>query len=360
MHTSILARLIATGLLLVGSASAQESIDLSTAREHLKDGFALRKAGQCAEAVPHFVESFRLLPQPKVLLNLADCEERLGRFVDAEGHWVQAHHLAEALADAAMAEEAAHRLEELAPRIPRLTIALTPGAPPSSHVVRDGVELGAASLGVSLPCNGGRHTIEVRAEGYEPKVFEVTLGERETTRVDVEPGPRWQPAEPSVEPAPLPPQPAALTQDSASAAAPPPRVEPPVHDSGRIDPRVALYLGLGAGALALASFGFGAAEGLAANSDHQSALNACNGDCGMSQTALRDQTSAQNAATLANVGFVAGAVVGVTSVALLVIPLLHSTSARGVAGTRPRRRFPPLPVPLVGQSFRGMGIESQW
>jgi hypothetical protein len=352
MCSSIFTRTIVVGFLLVGSAAAQQPAE-SAAREQLKQGFALRKAGQCREALPHFIESFQMVPLPKTLLNLADCEEHLGQFVDAAERWRQAHDLAEAAGDAPTMEEAAHRLEELLPRVPRLTITLTSGAPASAHVLCDGIELAADALGVPRPSDAGRHTIEVRADGYEPKVFDVAIGEREALRLDVEPGPKWAPV-------PLEPSPSQSAPPPPSAdAAPPPRsfgMGPPARDSGRPEKGAAFYLGLGAGALGAASLSFGLIEGLTADGDHKSALQACNGACQSSMSAQHDQAHAYDAATLANVGFVAGGVLVITSLALLIVPRIRPPS--GHART-PGLLWPAL-TPLVGQGSRGVALEASW
>jgi hypothetical protein len=351
---------VAAGVLKMGPADAQGPDDPAAARERLKEGFMLRKAGSCADALPLFLESFRLAPQPKALLNLADCEERLGHFIDAEGHWAQARDVAGAQGNAALQQEAADRLAELGPRMPRLTIALAAGAPPSSRVLRDGVEFAPGSLGVPLPCDGGRHTIEVRAEGYEPKVFEVALTERDATRIDVEPGPRWQPADA----APGSPQaaalPDALEKVLPPALARPQEVRSTAHDPGRAGHEAPFYVGLGIGTLGMASIGLGVVEGVSAVNDHQSALDACHGSCGSSAVAQSDQTSAQHAATWANVGFVAGGALLATSVALIFIPSATASSARPAAVSHPGRPSWPVVAPLVGATWRGIALGASW
>jgi hypothetical protein len=344
MRSSTLVQILAAGLLWVASGAAQEADDPAAAHEQLKEGFALRKAGQCAAALPHFVESFRLARQPKALLNMADCEERLEHFIDAEEHWRQARDLAQAQGSAALTQEAGDRFEELAPRIPHLTITLASGAPPSSHVLCDGVGVGAASLGVPLPYDVGRHTLEVRADGYETKVFEVALGERDGTRVDVEPGPRLPPAE-------LP-----LAQPAMPSVASPSRTTPG-GESAHPGFGAPFTVGIGAGALAVASFTFATIEGLTANRDHTNAVHSCQPTCGSSPLAESYQDSAYGDATLANVGFVAGGVLALTSLALLVIPRISSPPGARAGSRRPSRA---AVVPLMGQRLAGIGIGGLW
>jgi hypothetical protein len=243
-----------------------------------------------------------------------------------------------------MAREAGDRFEELAPRIPRLTITLASGAPPSSHVRCDGVDLAAASLGVPLPYDVGRHTLEVRAEGYETKVFDVALGERDGARVDVEPGPRLPPVERPVAPPAMPP------------VASPSRTTPSA-ESAHAGSGVPFAVGIGAGALAIVSFTFATIEGLTADRDHTNAVHACQPTCGSSPVAESYQNSAYGDATLANVGFVAGGVLASTSLALLVLPRISSPPA---ARAQSRRPLPVAVVPLMGQRLPGIGIGGQW
>jgi hypothetical protein len=218
---------------------------------------------------------------------------------------------------------------------------LASGAPPSSHVLCDGVDLAAASLGVALPYDVGRHALEVHADGYETKVFNVTLGERDRTSVDVEPGP-------SLPSAKLP-----LEQPAMPSVASPSRTGESAHaDSG-----APLIVAIGAGALAVVSFTFATIEGLTADRDHTNAVHACQPTCGSSPVAESYQNSAYGDATLANVGFIAGGALALTSLALLVFP---RTSSPPGARAQSKRPFLAAVVPLVGQRVPGIGIGGRW
>ncbi len=82
-------------LLWTAAASAQVS-DPTAAGAQLQQGYNLKQQGNCEEAIPHFLESVRLDRHPKALVNLADCEERLGRLGAAQSHFVEARELASA------------------------------------------------------------------------------------------------------------------------------------------------------------------------------------------------------------------------------------------------------------------------
>jgi hypothetical protein len=274
-------------------AEAQPLNDAEAARNELKEGFRLRREDRCEEALVHLGRSFVLDPQAKALLNMADCEERLRRYVDAEGHWLQARSLAEE--GTPLRKEASERLLALEARMPRLTVAVREGAPAGLRVARDGSDLGRASLGVPLPCDPGSHSLEVSAAGYESRTIAVFLQDGDSKRVAVEPGPALPPA-PAAEPLAPPPRIAA-----ASEAAPQlPR--PTGHKRDLID-----FVGFGGTALGAAGIVLGTVEGLSAQRDHSDALHACGGDCARSPAAQGDQSNAKTAAAISTVGFAAGA-----------------------------------------------------
>src|SRR4051812_46686772 len=72
----------------VARAGATE--DRAAARDQLTQGQELKKQGQLAEALPHFVESQRLDPKLSTALELADCAELAGQLVEAQAYWAAA------------------------------------------------------------------------------------------------------------------------------------------------------------------------------------------------------------------------------------------------------------------------------
>lgn len=160
--------------------------DPAIAREQLKIGYTLAQGGKCEEALPHLAESLRLDPKAITLINLADCEEKLGKLSDAMSHWVDARSRAQAEGARPIEEEAEKRATTLEPRLARLTIALAPTAPKDAVVERDGIALGPPSLGIPLPVDPGAHAIVVKAKGRPDGTTQLTLGEGETKRVEVD------------------------------------------------------------------------------------------------------------------------------------------------------------------------------
>jgi hypothetical protein len=176
------------------------------------------KAGQIAEGCASISESYRLDPAPGTLLNVADCAERLGKLATARQHYLDLiEQLPEADDRKGLARKKAKALE---PRIPTLLLRLARGAPGGTLVMRDGVPLGSAALGVSLPVDPGKHVIEVQAPGHEAARVEVTLAEKEQRELSLEVGAPL-PAPPSSSAAPLVPPPASSAPVAESPPAAP-------------------------------------------------------------------------------------------------------------------------------------------
>jgi hypothetical protein len=181
--------------------------DPAAALEQLRNGYALKKAGRCADALPHFVESERLDPQPKTLLNMADCEDQLSDLVHAQQHAALARDLARQSGNEELLSIAEKQLAELDKRLPRLTLRVASDAPPNVVVSRDGTALGSVSLGVPLPINPGNHVVTVSAPGHADARYEIRLAEGAQQTLDVRAGAAQPtPSPPSPEQAPVTPR----------------------------------------------------------------------------------------------------------------------------------------------------------
>jgi hypothetical protein len=197
---------MASAVLVTWSSSAAAG-DPTIAREQLKLGYALAQEGRCDEAVAHLAESERLDPKAITLINLASCEEKLGRLGAAMIHWVEARARAQTEAASAIEAEATRRALALEVRLPRLTIALAPSAPKDAVVFRDGIELGPPSLGIALPLDPGAHAVTVKASGRADAITSVTLGEGEAKAIEVDAGaPSLAPTHPAATSPEVPPQ----------------------------------------------------------------------------------------------------------------------------------------------------------
>jgi hypothetical protein len=277
----------AASALLLASSSAHAG-DPAAAREQVKLGYQLAQDGKCDEAIPHFLESLRLDAKAITLINLASCEEKTSRLADALGHWVDARARAQAEGNAAIEAEAEKKAKALEPRLPKLTVVL-PGAPGDAEVVRDGVVLGSASMGVPLPVNPGAHTLVVRAKDHEDTSQSITIAEGESKRVELKLG-------------------GAKKEVAAGPVAPAPEREP----SGT-SPLV--YVGFGT---AIAGVAVGAITGVLAFGKAGTAKDECphTNDCSVAGTEAVD--SGRTLGTISTIGFIVGGVGAVVGIYGLV------------------------------------------
>jgi hypothetical protein len=180
--------------LLPATPVAAQAKDPAAAEALFREGRLLSDAGDIAGACAKFRESDRLDPAVGTTFNIADCEERLGRLARA---WTLFDEVAQRLpATDKRRTVAAQRAAALEPRLPKLSIRLAGASPSSARVVRDGVELGAASLGTPLPVDPGEHVVVVSAPGRVERAFKVIVSEREIRTLEVAAG------APSDEPSP--------------------------------------------------------------------------------------------------------------------------------------------------------------
>jgi hypothetical protein len=174
-----------TSVALACPASA-DATDAAAAEALFREGRKAADSGDHRTACHKFRESNRLDPALGTRFNIADCEEKQGKLATA---WTLFKEVGERLpASDDRRSIARQRAERLEPRIPRLSLELSPSAPASCRVFRDAVELGNASLGVALPLDPGQHEIVVRAPERKERRYSVTLAEADTQTLQVEPG----------------------------------------------------------------------------------------------------------------------------------------------------------------------------
>ncbi|HSO40530.1 MAG TPA: hypothetical protein VLT33_48720 [Labilithrix sp.] len=270
------ASVLALGL---GTSGVALAGDPAAAREQVKLGYQLAQDGKCDAAIPHFVESLKLDVKAITLINLASCEEKTGRLADALGHWVEARARAQTEGNAAIEEEAEKRAKVLEPKLPKLTVVVA-GAPADVEVTRDGVVLGAASMGVPLPVNPGAHALVVHTRGHEDRAESITIAEGESKRVELKMGP--------VKIAP-----------ATTTPATGPR---PEGESRGVSPLV--FIGFGT---ALVGVGVGSVTGVLAFGKASTAKDECPGDqC--TPAGLDAVDSGRTLATISTIGFIVGGV----------------------------------------------------
>jgi hypothetical protein len=175
---------LAASLLIVPAARAQTE-DQAAARAMFEEGRALMKAGQYAAACPKLEAARKLYTSAGILLNLADCHEKIGRTASAWAEFGEAATVATRTNRGEDAEEARRRKAALEASLARIVIRValpTPGL----VVKRDGAILADATWGASLPVDPGAHTVNAEAPGFQPWSTSVTIATPgQTATVDV-------------------------------------------------------------------------------------------------------------------------------------------------------------------------------
>jgi hypothetical protein len=189
---------IALLILLAWSATLAHADGGSDAVEELKRGYALKQQGDCREAVSHFERSATLAPTPKALLNLSDCEQRLGDLVGARGHAAAGERLARQQNLGELDKVADEQIAAIDKRLAWLTLRLAVGAPADCAVRRDDAAVAPALLGVPVAINAGPHSIAVAAPHRAARTIGLTLTEGEHAQLEVAPGPPDWSAVPSL------------------------------------------------------------------------------------------------------------------------------------------------------------------
>lgn len=288
------AALLAAALALAPTAAAQP-LDPAAAEALFRAGREAADRHDYAAARAKFLESQRLDPAPGTLLNIADCEEHLGLVASAWEHLVAAADQLPRGDDRVPFTRA--RIASVERRLPRLTLTLSPLAPAGTRVLRDGVEVRAAALGVPVPVDPGEHEIVVLAPGRARSSSHVAVREAETKEVALEPGDET-----------ALPWPTAQARGDAPAAGQGGGAPAPGAEGGSSDPRGTLGLvlgGVGAAGLAVGAvagiMAFGAGSTFKANCD---ASGACN------QQGLDAASSGKTLTTVSTVSFVLGLAAG--------------------------------------------------
>jgi hypothetical protein len=259
-----------------------------------REGRRVLESGDAAGACRMFAESYRLDPAAGTLLNLANCEESLGRIASAWEHFRRA---TEVLPPSDRRSRVAHeRVAALEPRLPHLTIAAATPLVEEATILRDGVEMGTASLGVSVPVDPGDHTVIVRAPGRQDASFEVTLAEGEARTIDVR-----------------------LGEPTERAPEQPLRAPPPVLVAGGAPWRPLGFVVLGVGAASLATAAVTGILALGRASVIEDPSH-CDADLRCDAEGVDAAEAGSTLATVSTVGFVVGGVAAAAGVVMLLLP----------------------------------------
>jgi hypothetical protein len=261
----------------------------ATAQALFDQGRRLLDEGKYAEACAKFESSQRLDPGTGTLLNLATCNERLGKIATAWTQFNEALSLAIRDGRRDRMSFAREHIVSIEPQLPHLTVAVRAAGTDGLSLTIDGAPLGKAAWGVAAPVDPGDHVVEATASGKLPFRATVKLAPTESRTLEV-------PA--------LDDDPEALAKLNRGETAGPASAELPAppgptgNGTGNATRRLAGEIALGAGAVAL---GIGTYFGLRAISIWSDANANCTQDTCMAygESRTKDARSAARAADVA-------------------------------------------------------------
>lgn len=266
-----------------------------------RDGREAMRRGDVALACTRFAESQRLEPAAGTLLNLGDCNERLGRLASA---W-QAYTTAADLLDDERRAFAAGKRDELARKVARARLRRAEGAPEGCRFFLGDTALGAVD-DVAIPVDAGAHTFELRCPGHEPGTAEATFVDGEERAVVIAAGP---------------------LKESAPASAPATAELGGEHHATTPGVPGLVVASVVTGGLGLVAIGAGAATGALAI-DRQSIVDStcepsASGTLQCSPDGVNAAQEGRTFATISTATFIGGAIALAASATLLV---LHASS----------------------------------
>lgn len=287
--------LVCTAALLASPAARAGDVH-QAAEEKFRAGREAMNRGDCPAAIALFEASNDLEPGRGKGLNIAICEEKLGRLVAA------ARRFRELLPQFPAGDDrrpiVQEHLASLGKRVPLLTVRLSAGAPEGAAVTLDGRALDVASP-AEVPVDPGAHTLVVSCAGRADARREVTVEEGSRVSMTVEPGP------------------------PVGGAAPRPGAPP---DGGRLTAAYAL------GAVGVVGLGAGAVTGGLAVSLHDSTESRCPTHRGCAPEVLSDASLGQAMSVISTVSLAAGAAAAGVGVYLFLTskPVRSAAPAVGV------------------------------
>jgi hypothetical protein len=240
-------------------------------------------------ACPKFRASYEADPKASVILNLAQCYERIGKTASAWGAYKEAVVLAKKAQKDEWTKLAEERIAAITPKLITLSIVVPPESVVGGlEIRRDGTPLLRGEWEVAIPIDPGEHAVEASAPGKESWSRLVTALEGDAKLTVSIPVLRDLP-KPDVPPPPIAERP----------------VAPPIPfwNTQRT-------VGLIVGGVGLATMASGLVLGLAASTRYDSARSECNaGTTRCPPDAVARSEGAYDLATASTVTFVAGGLV---------------------------------------------------
>jgi tetratricopeptide (TPR) repeat protein len=170
------------------TVTAPARADVQAIAESLyAEGRRLMAARETAKACAKFDESYQLAPATGALLNLAACNEALGKSATAWAQFRKAEVAARRDGRTDRVKFAKDHWTQLEPTLAYLTIVASPTqATAGLQVSLDDVVLAVAAWNVAIPVDPGPHKIVARLPNLAPQVFPLSIKPHDrNAKVDV-------------------------------------------------------------------------------------------------------------------------------------------------------------------------------
>jgi hypothetical protein len=185
-----------SGLLMASAfallSPAARAGDAAAAEALFDAGLEALQDERYGEACPKIEESHRLEARPGTLFTLADCWRLAGKTATALARFEEYLRVFERMSAAEQAKQrgrerhAQKHVAELSAVVPRLIVRLSAKSSAGATVERNGIALGAPSLGVALPVDPGEHVLVVRAPDGSSASKTLRLAPGESRKVTLE------------------------------------------------------------------------------------------------------------------------------------------------------------------------------
>ena len=180
VRVRVLSLAVACVAMAASTPASAQSQDEAASRTLFNQGRQLVKAGHYEEACGKFEAARALFRSPGVLLNLADCHERVGKTASA---WTEFGDAADAAASAGRprdADEARKRQSALESALCMVEVRVDAPAP-DEIVKRGGTPLDHSTWNVAIPVDPGTLTFTAEAPGHRSWTASVDVTENGKT-----------------------------------------------------------------------------------------------------------------------------------------------------------------------------------
>jgi hypothetical protein len=161
---------------LTASPAFAADDDRAMALDLFEQGRVLFKRGSFAAALTQFEAAAKVMRTFGILLNIAECQEKLGRTASAWTTWSEARAVASEAQRPEDERIASEKLRGLEAGLSRLTIVVPPDVDgPDLDVRRDGTVIPRESWNRAIPVDPGPHIIEAHAPGRSSRTLTVVV-----------------------------------------------------------------------------------------------------------------------------------------------------------------------------------------